>query len=379
MSPTLPVGTRVRERARRLLGHPRTTLAGKTALAAVVAWLIALQVPGASEYSFYAPFGAVATMHPAVMRSAGDAVRGLGAILVGGALGIAVDSVLGPQVLSLAVLVLVGVLLAGIPWFSDSKSYVPLAAVFVLLVGQGDEVTYAASYAGLFLLGGIVSIAVNAALPSLSLGPTDEAVAGLRTEIVAHLRYVAQHLDDQGCDAPLDSHGPGRDELRRRLARARAVVDEFDEAVTGNVRARRHRDLVDARTSQFRALEHAVLLLDDLYGLSADRPWDTPVGDLSPELRGPMAAALRELAEAMREVGLTDTEPGRRQRVDRAVQRLVVALGEHEREHDHDAQALVVATVITTLRRTLSALTPAEMHLSTGPLPKIRSTGGTAG
>lgn len=370
MALSSPPGTDRRARARRLLGHPRTALAGKTALAAVIAWLVALRVPGASEYAFYAPFGAVATMHPAVLRSASDAARGLVAILVGGALGVAVDSVLGPQWLSVAVIVLVGVLLAGIPWFADSRSYVPLAAVFVLLVGQGDEVGYAASYAGLFLLGGVISIAVNAALPSLAFTPTADAVAGLRAEVVAHLRYVAQHLDDDGCDAPLDAHGPGRAELRRRLARARTVVDEFDEAVAGNVRAHRHRDLVEARTGDFRALERAVLLVDDLYAMSADQPWGTPVGNVSRELRAPMAAALRELAEAIREVGVSDTEPGRRDRVDRAVQRLVRALGEHEREHDHDAESLVVATVVTTLRRTLSVLTPDDIHLSTGPLPK---------
>lgn len=358
-------------RALGLARHPRVALAGKTSLAAVIAWVVALQVPDASDYSFYAPFGAVATMHPAVSRSASDAVRGLLAITLGGTLGLVVDRLLGYQWLSLAVLVGLGVLVAGIPWLRESRSYVPLAAVFVLLVGQGDEVGYAASYAGLFLLGGIVSIAVNAALPTLAVGPADDAVDALRTEVVAHLRYVAQHLADDDCDAPLGEHGPGRADLRRRLSRARTVVGEFDEAAAANVRARRHRDLVDARTEEFRALERAVLLIDDLYGISADQPWGTPVGDVSPELRDPMAAALRELAEAIREVGVTDTEPGMREGVDRAVQRLAVALREHERDHGPDAESLVVATVITTLRRTLTVLTPDAIHLSTGPLPRI--------
>lgn len=357
-------------RALGLARHPRVALAGKTSLAAVIAWVVALQVPDASDYSFYAPFGAVATMHPAVSRSASDAVRGLLAITLGGTLGLVVDRLLGYQWLSLAVLVALGVLVAGIPWLRDSRSYVPLAAVFVLLVGQGDEVGYAASYAGLFLLGGIVSIGVNAALPTLPLGPADDAVAALRTEVVSHLRYAAQHLDDDGCDAALGDHGPGRDELRRRLSRARTVVGEFDEAAAANVRARRHRDLVAARGEEFRALERAVLLIDDLYGISADQPWGTPVGDVSRELRAPMATALRELAGAIREIGVSDTESGRRQRVDRAVQRLVLALGEHERRHGQDAESLVVATVVTTLRRTLTVLTPDGIHLSTGPLPK---------
>ncbi|WP_225752598.1 aromatic acid exporter family protein [Actinotalea sp. Marseille-Q4924] len=365
-----PTGLRPGRRALRLLRHPRTTLAGKTALAALVAWLVALQVPGAADYTFYAPFGAVATMHPAVSRSAAEAMRGLTAIVLGGALGLLGDQLLGPHGITLALLVGAGILVGGLPWLGESRSYVPLAAVFVLLVGQGDEVSYAASYAGLFLLGGVVSIAVNAALPTLPLGPADEVVRALRAEVVAHLRFVALHLDDDDCEAPLTEHGPGRAELRRRLSRAGAVVGEFDEAAVGNLRARRHPELVSSRSEEYRALERAVLLIDDLYGLSADQPWGTPVGGVSRELRAPIAAALRELADAIREIALDDREPGRRARVDDAVQRLVVALARHEERHGADAEALVVATVVTTLRRTLSALTPEGVRLSTGPLPK---------
>ncbi|MBC7291882.1 MAG: hypothetical protein H5T83_11200 [Actinotalea sp.] len=361
------------------LRHPRAVLAGKTALAAVLAWLIALRVPDAADYAFYAPFGAVATMHPAVTRSATEAVRGLLAIALGGTLGILGDQLPGPPWLRVALVVGIGVLAAGLPWLGAARSYVPLAAVFVLLLGQGDEVSYAVSYAGLFLLGGIVSIAVNAALPTLHGGPADAAVGALRTAVVAHLRYVAQHLDDDGCDAPLADHGPGRAQLRQRLDRARAVVGELDEVAVVNLRARRHPELVSARSEEFRALERAVLLIDDLYALSADKPWGTPVGDVSREVRAPMADALRELAEAIREIGVTDTEPGRRERVDRSVQRLVVALGEHERRHGQDAQALVVATVVTTLRRTLSVLTPDGVPLSTGPLPRPHRAEGRRG
>jgi uncharacterized membrane protein YccC len=367
-----PVGPRVR--TRRLLGHPRAALAGKTALAALVAWLVGRQIPGASEYSFYAPFGAVATMHPAVSRSASEAVRGLAAIVLGGALGVLADAVVGPSSATLALVVGVGVLLGGLPWLGASRVYVPLAGVFVLLVGQGDEVSYAASYAGLFLLGGVVSIVINAALPTLALGTADQAVDALRVEVVARLRLIADQLATD-CEDPLPGQDHDRSGLRRALARAQTVLGEVDESAAGNLRARRDPSAVTGRTEEFRALERAVLLIDDLYGLSEDSPWGTPVGRLSRELRAPMATALRELAEAVREVGVHDDEPGRRRRVDRAVQDLVTALAQHEEENDHDAQTLVVATVVTTLRRTLSAVTPPGMALSTGPTPKVGGEG----
>lgn len=48
---------------------------------------------------------------------------------------------------------------------------------------------------------------------------------------------------------------------------------------------------------------------------------------------------------------------------------------DHERDAGPDGQSLVVATVLTTLRRTLSALTPADrIDLSPSPWPQDRGT-----
>jgi uncharacterized membrane protein YgaE (UPF0421/DUF939 family) len=343
--------------------HPRTAMALRAAVAATVAWLLAQRIPGAGEYAFYAPFGAVATTYSAVVRSTTETLRAVGAIMLGALLGVLVDGLVPWPLLAVATAVAVGVLLAGLPWLGSHATYVPVAATFVLLIGQGREVGYAAAYAGLFLLGALVTIVLNVAFPTLPLRQADAALHTLRVVACEHLRHMAGVLrgDDVG-------PAPPREHLTGRLSRARDAVDDLAAAARGNVRARRSRDAVARTRADFRGLERVVLLVDDLHDLSDDEPWGTRVSGVAVDLRRPMAQALTALADAVTSVGLADTEPGDRRVVDDAVRDLAAALLAHERDAGPDPQGLVVATVLTTLRRTLSALTPADrIGLSSSP------------
>ena len=351
--------------ARRLLRHPRVELALKAALAATVAWVLARQVPGAQEYAFYAPFGAVATTYSAVVRSVAEAVRTTAAILLGGAVGVLADVVLGPGAAAIAVVVGLGMLLAGLPWFGDARSYVPIAGMFVLLVGQGEELGYTAAYAGLFLLGAACTVVVSTVRPALPLERTDRALDALREACVEHLRSLAAVIDP-GADEDVDL--PDRDELSRPLNRARTEVDELRQAARGNRRARRRSEDVARRSEYFRALQRAALLVDDLQATVEDQPWGLSVAHLPEELRTPTADALRELAATTAEAATHDVEPGRRRSADRATATLVSALHRYGERGGSDAVTLVVSAVVTTLRRSLSALTPWDrIQLSTSP------------
>ncbi|MCM0638985.1 FUSC family protein [Cellulomonas wangsupingiae] len=351
--------------ARRLLRHPRVELALKAAVAATVAWVLARQVPGAQEYAFYAPFGAVATTYSAVVRSVAEAVRTVAAILLGGVVGVLADVVLGPGVAAIALVVGLGMLLAGVPWFGDARSYVPVAGMFVLLVGQGEELGYTAAYAGLFLLGAACTVVVSTVRPALPLERTDRALSALREACVEHLRSLAAVID------PVAGDGvelPDRDGLSGPLNRARTEVDELRQAARGNRRARRRSDDVARRTEYFRALQRAALLVDDLQATVEDQPWGLSVSHLPEELRTPTADALRELAATTAEAATHDVEPGRRRSADRATATLVSALHRYGERGGSDAVTLVVSAVVTTLRRSLSALTPWDrIQLSTSP------------
>ncbi|KGM08359.1 hypothetical protein N869_12240, partial [Cellulomonas bogoriensis 69B4 = DSM 16987] len=277
MSPPPTWRTRLTAVAR----HPRVGLAGKAALAATLSWWVALQLPDpASTYAFYAPFGAVATMYPTVVGSFRESVRSLAAITLGALLALAVDAALGPGVLVVGLVVVLGVLLGGLRALGDHRVYVPVVGLFVLVLGQGHELDYAAAYAGLFALGAAVAMGVNALLPSFPLRLVDGALAGLRAGLVSHLLYLAEQLDER-LDG--DGHGEREDEVERQgvgrphlaepTARARDVVDHLLEAARANRRARRHLPAVRAAQDGFRALERVGLLVEDLYDLLEDRPW----------------------------------------------------------------------------------------------------------
>lgn len=354
-----------RSTAHRLLRHPRLDLAVKAAVAATLAWVIAQRVPGVAEYAFYAPFGAVATTYSAVVRSVAQTVRTVAAILLGAAVGVAADVLLGPGVAAIAVVVGLGMLLAGLPWFGDARSYVPIAGMFVLLVGHGDQLDYAAAYAGLFLLGAACTVAVSAVRPTLPLERVDRALDALRTACVEHLRALATAIDPGADD---DVEVPARDGLGRPLARARTEVDELRQAARANPRARRRSSDVARRTEDFAALQRAVLLVDDLQAMAEDEPWGTSVVRLPDELRAPTADALRELAATTAQAAAADVDPGRRRSADRATGALVAALRRYQDAGGADAVALVVAAVVTTLRRSLAALTPPDrFDLSASP------------
>lgn len=350
---------------RRLLRHPRLDMAVRAAIAATAAWLVALQVPGVQEYAFYAPFGAVATTYAAVVQSVSATLRTVAAILLGAAVGVLADLALGPGVAAIALVVGLGMLLAGLPWLGDSRSYVPVAGMFVLLIGHGQELGYAASYAGLFLLGAACTLAVGAVRPALPLDRADRALDALRDACVAHLRALAAALDPDQDD---DVEVPPRERLSAPLGRARAEVDELRQAARANRRARRRADEVTRRTDDFAALQRAVLLVDDLQAMGEDEPWGMSVRRLPEELRRPTAQALRALADTTADAATRDAEPGPRRAADRAVAALAAALRRYGEGGGSDAVALVVSTVVTTLRRSLSALTPDDrIRLSPSP------------
>lgn len=387
MRPPVPTW---RDRAVQALHHPRTSLALKTAAAACLSWLIAVNLPEpARSYPYYAPLGAVVTMYPTVASSARQSMQGVAAITIGAALALVADGLLGHGVVVLALTVGMAVLLGGLPWLGSQRTYVPIAALFVLLIGRDHDMAYAASYAGLFLLGALVTVAVNAAFPAFPVRRAQDTLVALRDAVAAHLEYLAERLRRPGEGEPLKDRDAGRPGLTALTTTARSAVREVVESTKANRRARHEPEVATSLRDSFRALERVVLLVDDLYALAADQPWGQDLLSVSEEVRTPMARALEELAAAVRSVGLDDTEPGRRAAVDSAVTELTAALRRRERaasagdggtagtREDRDAEAewLVVSTIVTTLRRTLSVLTPPD-RIRLSPTPEGDLSGG---
>jgi uncharacterized membrane protein YgaE (UPF0421/DUF939 family) len=146
--------------------HPTVVLSIKTSLAAGLAWLAVRPLGGvADDYPYYAPLGAVVATSATLARSVRDTVRALTAIGLGAAVALLAHAPPLPQLAALVLTIGAAVAVGSWHFLGRRSSWVPIAALFVLLVGDSHPWHYALGYAGLTALGALVGIGVDAAVP----------------------------------------------------------------------------------------------------------------------------------------------------------------------------------------------------------------------
>src|SRR5699024_1962566 len=118
-----------------------------------------------------------------------------------------------------------------------------------------------------FLLGAVVGVLVNAAVPAFPVQRADHALRRLREVVADHLTDAAEQIREGADLDTADAHAPGGETLARATDRARRAIDDLTEAAQVNPRARLRPDAAPTRRATFRALERTVLLVDDLYAL----------------------------------------------------------------------------------------------------------------
>lgn len=350
-------------RAQRLLLHSRTQMAVKAALAAALSWVAAEVVARAlsglqlETYVYYAPLGAVVATYPTVAASLRTARSSIFALGLGAVLGLVVHSVLEPGPLSLALVVGVGVALGSLPGMGTQRSWVPIVALFVLIIGGAQASSYATAYVGLTALGALCGVAVNLLLPALRLTAGEDALNRLRSLLADQLTDLADGLRQRPA--------PAREDWERRMhdpapetERTREAMQEVLDARRGNLRARFHLRAAERQRHIERALVRVSVLVEDLPEMLVqtyreDLEW----GPLDPELAAVTADALDRLADLVRayDTNLGADDPRVRD-ADEAVQRLTDAFG--ARRHLDDADVAVVGAVVANLRRSVAAVAP---------------------
>lgn len=284
--------------ARKLANQPRVLLAVKTALAASVAWLLAPLIPFLdSHYSYYAPMGAVISMYPTLVRSVRTGLQALIGLAVGAAVAFGVLALPAPRVVGVAVAVGVGVLLAGWRLLGEGRNWVPMTALFVLLIGGGQADNYSVNYLFHVVLGVIVGALVNLlVIPPLYLRNAEERLNHLRDRAAQFLRDLADALDEHETDEPeWTTDVAGLEETARNV---RDAVAQADESRRGNPRGRRAGGQVNQDYERMRALEHTLFYVRDLTDLLAgfySRGEDEPA--LSERVPAQLPAAIRAVAD----------------------------------------------------------------------------------
>lgn len=279
----------------------RLLLAAKAALAVGIAWAIAPHMPGVTdEYPYYAPLGALLSMYPTLMESAKSGLQTLLGLAVGIGLALAVVVTVGPNWWTVPLVAGVGVLLSGTGWFGVGREYVPIAALFVLIIGGQNSDDYSLGYLTQMAVGVAVGLAVNLLIaPRVLTG-----VAAARVD--AFRGQLGRHLHDIG-EAVSDSWPPERDGWVRDAAAladtsrdVRQALDEADTSRKGNPRAMRGRHDTSDVHDRLEALESIAVRIRDISEALADAIWERPGGlGLNPDLAQHLSDACRRVAECI--------------------------------------------------------------------------------
>lgn len=258
---------------------PRLQLATKAAIAAGVAFFIAPFMPGsAADYPYYAPLGALVAMYENVSGSMRQGVQTLVGLALGIGLAFALFSLGNPTPLSVAIMMGLGVILAGLPKIGSGSDWIPTAALLVLLVGGHNPDKFSFGY--LFQMG--VGVSVGIVVNLLVFPPLHFKAAALS---LAELRLaLAQQLWDMG-KALRENWPPEHEDWSRRsealAGRARSVrvaVQKADASRQANPRRRLHPRDVEEDYRNLRDLERLTFHIQDVTQVLSDVIWakDTP-------------------------------------------------------------------------------------------------------
>jgi uncharacterized membrane protein YgaE (UPF0421/DUF939 family) len=349
--------------ARRLLLHRRVQMAVKAALAAALSWVAGEVVARAlsslrlEDYVYYAPLGAVVATYPTVAASWRTARSATVALGLGAALGLVVHGLMEPGPLSLALVVGAGVALGSLPGMGAQRSWVPIVALFVLVVGGAHTWDYAVAYVGLTALGALCGVLVNLLLPALRLTEGDEALRRLRTALADQLTDLAEGLQERPAPGPRDwerrMHHP-----RAEAERTQEAVQEVLDARRGNLRAPWHTQEFERQRRLVEVLARIAVLAEDLpQMLMEGYRQDLDQGPLDAELAAVTADALERLADLVRAYdGDLSVDDPVVEDAEEAVQRLTYAFG--RRRGLDDADVAVLGAVVANLRRMTAVVDP---------------------
>jgi len=176
----------------------RLLLVAKTALATGLAWLIAPHMPGVTnDYPYYAPLGALVSMYPTLMGSVRSGLQTLLGLVTGIGLATLVVLTVGPTWWTVPLVIAVGVLLSGTGWFGSGREYVPIAALFVLVVGGQDSEDFSLGYLVQMAVGVIVGLLINLIIAPAPLTRAAEVqVHAFRAQLGAHLHDIGDAVSN---------------------------------------------------------------------------------------------------------------------------------------------------------------------------------------
>jgi uncharacterized membrane protein YgaE (UPF0421/DUF939 family) len=332
----------------------------KAAVAATVAWLVVLPMWGvADEYPYYAPLGAVIAVSSTVAGSIRGSLQGLVSIMLGAALALAALPLVPVEALGLALVVGIGTWISGWHRLGQMSGWVPISALFILIIGRTDPMSYVVAYLGLTSLGAVIGAGVNTLFPPLPLSGSGHAVSRANEILVDQLHDLAAGLrletppTEQEWSKRQHAVQPVTEELRHTVA-------HMSEARRANWRAKRWRDRLDKQYQRAVALEQLAFLVEDITTMLVHEE-NASLDDvaLGPKLRPPTADVLDAMAEALHTVHGPEADVDKLRDVDQAAHRLADAI--REQRHQAGDDKFTAGSVVTAVRRAIASLAPEDV------------------
>jgi hypothetical protein len=346
----------------------RLLLAAKTALAVGIAWAVAPYVPGvANEYPYYAPLGALVSMYPTLMGSARTGLQTLLGLAAGIVLATAVILTAGPTWWSIPLIVGIGVILSGSGWFGAGREYVPMAALFVLIIGGQDADTYSLGYLVQMAVGVVTGLLINVLIaPTLSSGRAAARISAFQREVAQRLREVGDAVESESPPAHADWIRASED-LAGTARAVRADLREADESRKGNPRALVNKRDVRIDHARLEAMDQIVFHVRDVSAALADTIWQQR-GSIG--LDHGIGAPIRDACHAVADVlDLDDPDSPERHRAMGEAARQVRLLVEAVDQQSQELGRAMGPGVLTAmhLKRVLHHLEPVDAAESPAP------------
>ncbi|RWZ68205.1 hypothetical protein ELQ92_02945 [Labedella populi] len=284
---------------RRAVRPARLLHAGKTAFAATIAWFLGGLLPGeTADYAYYAPLGALIAMAPTLMDSMRSSVQTVAGLALGVVVAWGLIAAAAPPWIAVPVALFVGTALAGLTVLGPGKDYVPIAALFVLIIGGANANDYSIGYIAQMGLGMVIGIAVNLLVfPPLRVDDSAMALSALRRTGGRTLEAMAESLSTGG-----DGSGWEHELLtyESRLAEAATAVREARDSRRANPRARWMHYDVDEDLDDLAALRRCRVHLEAMGAVLRGSEHDRPLAELADAAtRAPAAELIGGLARFM--------------------------------------------------------------------------------
>jgi hypothetical protein len=264
----------------------------KTTLAAVIAWELALRLPG-TQPPVLAPLTALLVTQLTLVKTITGSLQRVASVTAGVLLALAVAELVGLHWWSIGLVIFVSLALGQVLKLGSHRMEVPISALLVARTRVLET-----------LIGAGVGVAVNAVLvPPVYVRPAGEAIYELADDMASVLEGVAEDLAEgwSGEDAYerlLEARAQDGD-----IREAREAVGQAEDSLRLNPRRRLVGDPSDELREGLTSLEHSAILVRGICRSLVEL--DTVTGGRGPDpaMRAALARLLEEVADAVRTFG----------------------------------------------------------------------------